>query len=220
MVCSTLSDEIAQGHGKFLSQAAKPEPNAEAILAAVANLKSATGASRAFVLIDYLQVWPIPEEMSRNIRSDLEADKWRIGEMKRLRDALDSDPILVISEARKPQQSTKATAWGGDLADVMGSARACYTPDMVFIFRPFTDTELAEACKLRKGKEKKADPKEVAQARERLRQKGLSYNKLIIAKGRDGVTKGDLDLTFHYRQARFDEGVSEDGTEIGWGPED
>ena len=37
---------------------------------------------------------------------------------------------------------------------------------------------------------------------------GMAYNKFIIAKGRDGVRKGDLDLTFRFRQSAFDQGLT------------
>ena len=95
-----------------------PAPTLEKVIAEVEHLKARTGATRVFILVDYLQVWPITETAAKNIRSDLDADKWRIEQMKELRNANNSDPVVVISEARKP--SDKDAAWGGGMADVMG----------------------------------------------------------------------------------------------------
>jgi hypothetical protein len=77
-------------------------------------------------------VWPVPDAVAKHIRSDIDADKWRIGQMKELRDAVGSEnAALVISEARKP--SSDAQEWAGDMAAVMGAARGTYTPDMVLL---------------------------------------------------------------------------------------
>jgi hypothetical protein len=53
----------------------------------VEDLKASSGASRIFVAVDYLQVWPVPDTVAKHIRTDIDADKWRIGQMKELRDA-------------------------------------------------------------------------------------------------------------------------------------
>lgn len=191
---------------RILDERNCPAPSVDTILAHVADLKSRTGATRALMLVDYLQVWPIPEGQGHTIRSDLDADKWRIGAMKSLRDASDDDAVMVISEARKPGGGGMGVSWGGDLSDVMGSARGSYTPDMVFLFRPFDDAELALLRNL-EGKGKSLAPK-LAQIREQLRLQGKAYNRLTIAKGRDGVLRESLETTFWYRQARFEEGAS------------
>jgi len=70
-----------------------PAPTLEGLLGHIRDLKGKTGATRAFVLVDYLQVWQPPDHVLQTLRSDIEADKWRIGQMKDLRDSLgDSDP--------------------------------------------------------------------------------------------------------------------------------
>ena len=122
--------------------------NAETIIKYVERLKSKTGCHRAIVVIDYLQVWPAPPG---TFTSDLEGDKWRIGEIKKIRDALNTvnqDPVIVISEARKPSDSSNA--WAGDLADVMGSARGTYTPDAVLLLNPLSVKQLDELWKSKK----------------------------------------------------------------------
>jgi DNA primase len=188
-----------------------PAPTLEGLLAHTGDLKGKTGATRAFVLIDYLQVWQPPDHILRTLRTDIEADKWRIGQMKELRDSLgDTDAICVISEARKPAGNS-GEKWGGALADLMGSARNSYTPDMAFLLHPFTDGDFAHAFNLYKqakgGGPPKIDKKAVDEYRVRIDERGLAYNKLIIAKGRDGVRKEDLDITFRFRQSAFEQGL-------------
>jgi len=188
------------------------ETTVEKLVREVQAVKARTGTTRAFCLVDYLQVFPIPQHEGRNIRTDLDADKWRIGAMRDLRDYLEGDAVMVISEARKPS-GTAGEKWGGALADVMGAARGAYTPDMVFLFAPFTDEELSDEFDLWKetGKgesRKKALAKEAVQKRrEALQETGLSLNKLIIAKGRDGVTRKDIPLSFWFRRSAFIEGT-------------
>jgi len=166
-----------------------PEPTVEGVLSHLRRLKEETGTSRAFVLVDYLQVLPIPEKKAREIRSELDADKYRIGAMRDLRDGTMDDALMVISEARKPSGGSGDNTWGEDLGDVMGSARGTYTPDMVFLFH-----------KLSKDKQI-----EVGSPSHRR-----TLTKLTIAKGRDGVSRGPIDLSFFYDLAAFQEGLATD----------
>jgi len=181
-----------------------PAPTIENVVYQVKDLKARTGTSRAFLLVDYLQVWPIPPHESQNLRNDLDADKWRIGAMKTLRDALDGDAVMVISEARKPGGSTTGAEWGGELSDVMGAARGTYTPDMVFLLNPLRNEDLFKA--MGKDVPKTNKDEEAAEIRRTLQEQGVSWNTLKIAKGRDGVLRVHLDLTFWFRQSRFEEG--------------
>lgn len=176
-----------------------PTPSIEDVLTQIDNIKKITNTSRAFLLIDYLQVWPIPPTQHL-IRTELEADKWRIGIMKTLRDTNPDDAILVISEARKPSSNEKA-GWGGELSDIMGSARGGYTPDMVFLLRSFSNDEVANFY----GLCSKPSEEQITKLKDRLRQQGLTHNKLIIAKGRDGVLRDTIDLAFWYRESYFSE---------------
>jgi DNA primase len=178
-----------------------PEPTVEGVLSHLNALKEKTRTSRAFVLLDYLQVWPIARGDEKKVRSDLDADKYRIGAMKELRDRSQEDAVFVISEARKPVGGG-STEWGGDLEDVMGSARGTYTPDMVFLFRPFTDAE-----------RKKENLQEDDMTREKRKGHKRAFNKLSIPKGRDGVRRATLDLTFFYELSAFTEGLDTTGEE-------
>lgn len=169
------------------------DPTVEGALAWLAELKAKSGCPRALVLVDYLQVFPLPQEVrqERGLSSDLDVDRWRIGAMKELRD-LAGEAVLVISEVNKPRQGG---VWANSMEDITGSARGIYTPDMVFLLQALSEEQSA----LEIG----GNP---AEARATLRRLGLTFNRLVIAKGRDGVTRGSLDLTFFYRQTRFAQG--------------
>lgn len=181
-----------------------PAPTLEKVIAQVDDLKATSGASRVFVLVDYLQVWPVPDAMAKTIRTDLDADKWRIGQMKELRDAIGGDPVLVISEARKPSDSEDA--WGGGMADVMGSARGTYTPDIVLLLRDLSDSELmARAVGPGESLDKKALAQRAKEERDANAAMGFSRQRLLVVKGRDGVQRGPLDLRFHFRQSKYEE---------------
>jgi DNA primase len=186
-----------------------PDPTVEKLVREVEAMKARTGTTRAFVLVDYLQVLPIPEQEARDIRTELDADKWRIGAMRDLRDYLGGDAVMVISEARKPSGAA-GERWGGALADIMGAARGAYTPDIVFLFLPLGDEEIAKKFGLSKtnpkGGGEKLDLEKAKEKREALQECGISLNNLIIAKGRDGVTKRVIPITFWLWRSSFTEG--------------
>ena len=185
---AALSDRIM-----ILDEENFPKVSLESLVAHLERLKRVSGCKRAFVLVDYLQVLPIPQEMCENfgVSSDQEADRWRIGFMKRLRD-ISGEAVMVISEARKP---APGQAWAGALKDVLGSERNAYTPDMVFLLQPLSMNDMV--------KEWGGEPKRALQEIEKL---GLVFTRLNIAKGRDGVVHETLDLTFWHRQSRFASG--------------
>jgi KaiC/GvpD/RAD55 family RecA-like ATPase len=180
-----------------------PNPTIDKVISQLERLKASTGAKRAIILIDYLQVWPVPASEGRNLRSDLDADKWRVGQMKSLRDATEGDAVLVISEARKPSGS--GDTWAGEMADVMGSARGLYTPDIVFLFLPLKDAEIAKAYGV-----STENTKAVENLKAAMIKKGIAHNRLKIVKGRDGVERISLDLTFWYHESRFEHGIHTD----------
>jgi hypothetical protein len=174
-------------------------PSIDAVVETVEKLKADTGCSRSFVVVDYLQLWPIPETVQRHIRSELAEDKWRVGEMKRLRDRLNGDPVVVISESRKPG-GANATSWGSDLSDLMGSARLGYRADAVFLLVPLTDDELDQKAELLK----KYAVKSGQELREGMKKDGKALLRLVIAKGRDGVMRDTFELVHHFRQSRME----------------
>lgn len=185
--------------------------SAAVIIEHVERLKNQTGCSRAIVVVDYLQVWPAPPQMK--FSSDTEADKWRIGELKKIRDALNEvnqDPVIVISEARKPSES--GNAWGGDLSDVMGSARGTYTPDAVLLLCPLPEAELGKLWKKMKMPEVTfagdvndfEDSKDSSHIKAFLAGHGIAICCLKMPKGRDGMKKFNTLLAFHFFKNRFE----------------
>ena len=74
--------KILQQQGRrlqIIDASSCPQIDAKTIISYVERIKSEIGCVRAIVVIDYLQVWPIPQGIK--FTSDLEADKWRIGEV-------------------------------------------------------------------------------------------------------------------------------------------
>lgn len=187
-----------------------PTLNSDIVINYIERLKTQTKCSRAIVIIDYLQVWPIPQGL--RFSSDIEADKWRIGEIKKIRDAINKinqDPIIVISEARKP--ASNDDSWGNDLSDVMGSARGTYTPDAVLLLsaiQPAQLKKLWEKMKMPdityKGEENEPDdPKDPSNIKGFLAHHGIAICNLKMPKARDGMKKFNILLAFHFYKNKF-----------------
>ena len=193
-----------------------PAPSVEKIVAQVELLKAETRCSRVYVMVDYLQVYPVPSEASKSIKTDIDTDQWRIGQMKQLALAIGKqDPVLVISEARKP--NAKEDGWAGAMSDVMGSARGVYTPDIVMLLNPVSDTELGSLM----SATGEAAKEKGAELRERGVKRGKVPTRLRIVKGRDGVERGDVELLFNFRKSDFyEKGFSEAANELNRDDED
>jgi replicative DNA helicase len=192
---------------QIIDSSMSPSLNARTAIGYINELKTKTGCDRVIVIVDYLQVWPITGKLS--IQTELELDRWRVSQIKQIRDAINNDPIIVISEARKPSGSDK---WGGDMSDIMGSARAAYTPDVVMLYYPTDPLEIARQWEehrlpipkniksTRKEDEERAKAQKI---REYLGQQGIGFYTLKIEKGRDGMHKGEINLMFHFRKNIF-----------------
>jgi hypothetical protein len=165
-----------------------PQASVEGVLERLAWLKQQSGARRALVLVDYLQVFPLPTGGAALPEG---VDHWRVGAMKSLRDK-SGEAVLVISEVDKP---SPGQAWAAAISDVRGSSRAVYTPDMIFLLQALSEEEAL--------RESGGDPRA---AREQLRSLGLAFQRLIIAKGREGVERETINLTFFHRQSRYAQG--------------
>lgn len=173
-----------------------PSMTPDSLLHLVNHLKAKSGSSRVFVIVDYLQVIPIPESV-RSIRSELGEDKWRIGLLKSLSESLGDDPVFTISEARKPD---KGSPWGSSLSDIMGSARGSYTPDAVFLYRSLLEREaIKDLC----GKDlTESDFEKIKKIYE---EKQYDLQQLQLPKARDGMKKGTVYLKFFYNKNIFEE---------------
>lgn len=171
--------------------------SADQIATFVRQAKERTDASRALVIVDYLQILPVPPEVSKG--NDLEADRYRIRLMQDvLRKTsqgqdLDRDAVLFISEARKPTK--QQDGWGNGLAELMGSARLGYAVDFALLYRRMTDDEVE--CYF---------PATPASARaETLQTRGIAPIIVSLEKGRDGMTRGEWPMEFHFWKSIFKE---------------
>ncbi len=174
------------------------EPSLEVIRKELETLKLQTGTRKAFILVDYLQIWSIPDKSQWRIHSELDADKCRISAMKKLRSP--EDAVLVISEVRKTGAGEKPSdqSTSAALADVMGSARAGYAADMVFILRSKDGLPTTQPSpKPRKHYPDEPERSTTAPCIQRL--------EFQIVKGRDGVHKRTIPLNFYYNLLRFEE---------------
>jgi replicative DNA helicase len=187
-----------------------PTLNSDTVINYIERLKTHTKCNRVIVVIDYLQVWPIPQGL--RFSSDIEADKWRIGEIKKIRDAVNKvnqDPVIVISEARKP--SSNDDAWGADLSDVMGSARGTYTPDAVLLLSALQPAQLKkvwEQMKMpnityRENGNEPEDSKDPSNIKGFLARHGIAICNLKMPKARDGMKKFNILLAFHFDKNKF-----------------
>ena len=133
-----------------------------------------------------------------------------MGEMKKIRDAMNEDPVIVISEARKP--SAASDTWGGDLSDVMGAARGTYTPDVVMLLsqlKPKALSKLWDKHNLPKDLEIvddlecSEDEKPGMIIKNFLAKHGIAICKLDVPKARDGMHKFNILLEFHFHKNTF-----------------
>lgn len=193
---------------QIIDQSTCPHIDAKTIINYVETLKQRTKTSRSIVIIDYLQVWPTNPNM--RFPSENETDKWRIGEMKKIRDAMKEDPVIVISEARKPSQNDNE--WGGDLSDVMGSARGTYTPDVVMLFsqlQPKAMKKLWDSKKMpsippsAEYQDIDKNEKDGFDIISLLGKEGISICKLKTPKCRDGMKRFNIFLAFHFHKNKF-----------------
>lgn len=194
---------------QIIDSSTVPYIDSRTIVNYIEEIKRQTGCKRVIVVIDYLQVWPIPQKMG--FSSDLEADKWRIGEMKKIRDAINDDPVIVVSEARKP--SDKDDIWGGDMSDVMGTARNTYTPDVVTLLSILPPKTIGRIWRIRKLPEIPIDEEyeEIKDKDEKagvaiipfLASNGISICKLKVPKCRDGMERFNVLYQFNFRKNKF-----------------
>lgn len=190
--------------GERLAIADRPvlgeDVTAHRLSAIIEEQKAKVGAKRALVIIDYLQLIPVPEE--ETARGDLAADKYRIRlvqqviERSRTADDPLGDTALVISETRKPP--TKEDNWGDSMSELMGSARLSYASDAVILYREMSTKEMETyyGIKDKTGAEKK---------RKALRGEGITPVTLILDKGRDGMMRGTWGAEFLFRKSAFRE---------------
>lgn len=159
--------------------------------------KKSTGAKRALVVIDYLQLIPTPQEILRH--GDLDADRYRVQFVQDLLAKTKTtenpvgDAVLVISETRKP--SGRKT-WGSGLADLMGSARLPYAVDAALLYNTIDNESFLSEYYW---------PPLTNPTCQSLQDAGIAPVTLSLAKGRDGMIRGDWALAYRFEESRFEE---------------
>jgi hypothetical protein len=157
-------------------------------------VKAKSGASRALLVIDYLQLVAAADADG----DDLAADKARI---ELVREALKMpsdtpphlcDAALVVSETRKRIAGAQQGPATSD--DVLGSGRTVYRADCVMLLNTMTQPELKRAYGL--GATTGTD---AADYRATLVADGISPMTLDVTKARDGRERGAVALEFLYR---------------------
>jgi len=155
--------------------------------------KEKAGASRALLIVDYVQILPVPAEVSRF--TDLEQDRYRVRVLQdvirksKSADHPEGDTVLFISETRKPTKSKDP--WANGLAELMGSARLGYAVDYALLYRRMTSEEISSHYQ--------------ARAKDDLQEKGIAPIMLSLEKGRDGMTRGSWPMEFHFWKSIFAE---------------
>src|SRR5262249_13972670 len=158
---------------------------AQRISAILADVKKRAKAKRALLIIDYLQLLPVPDDVAAG--GDLTADKYRVRLVQQViensRTAEDplGDTALAISQSRKPP--TAKQTWGDGMSEVMGSARLAYAADAVLLYREMGTKEIEKHYGA-------SGTEDANQRREALKAKGIAPVTLILEKGRDGMTRG------------------------------
>ena len=196
---------------RILDQENCPELTAEVVLENLRQLEAKTGASRAFVVVDHLQLWPAPARTWQEPPLHLKPTEAQAAAMMSIRGAVEDGAVMAVLDVRTPAEGS-GEAWWDDLADVTGSCHGDRCADMAFSLRPLDQEELraayAEQHGDADGNGKDQQPHAIGQWKHTLQKRdGITLNKLAIAKGRDGVEKEELDLTFYFRRSEFEEGL-------------
>lgn len=119
-----------------------PQVTVELVLRDIARLKEETGCKRVVVGLDYLQQWPIPEQLAANMNDEAK-DTYRTRQMKRIRKAIMPDPLFVISEINK-MDGFKAKG----MQSAKGAVGFMFACDNVFIMNQIEEEELLDRIEL------------------------------------------------------------------------
>lgn len=169
----------------------------------VAEAKRVTKLSRAFLVVDYLQLLAVPEGMD-----ELAADRHRVAELQRVIDASrkqgdDAAAVLAISEMRKPVGERKGADWGTGIEDLMGTARLGYAADAALLCRAMTPGEMAAYYADFGDKKAKELEEHAEKTGAKLAEQGITPVTFALAKGRDGMRRGKWGEEFQYNLSRF-----------------
>ena len=162
--------------GKDLTQVVKDDLN---------QLAHSTAVMDTFIVVDYFQLLPVPEE----IRDGVDADFYRVKALQQVQQWSRTNqnpagvPILAISEVRKGESGRTEISIG----DLMGSARLGYSAETVLLLEPSKDANDGSAVPV----------------------------KLNVAKARDGAVRSKINLLFDHTRSQFREALSPRGSKKG-----
>lgn len=170
----------------------------------VTEAKKQAKRSRAFLVVDYLQLLAVPDGMD-----EMAADRHRVAELQRVieagrRQGDDAAAVLAISEMRKPVGERKGKDWGTGIEDLMGTARLGYAADAALLCRAMTAAEMAAYYPGLGGPKGKPDEEVADKKRAELAGQGIAPVMFALAKGRDGTRRGKWGEAFHYNVSRFE----------------
>jgi len=191
------------------------------VLDVIEDAKKKTKCKRVLVVLDYIQVWQLPEHLRKILRSDNDIDEWRVEVVKQLKRSIDKhDAVVAISEVRKE-------AYGRELGmeDLKGSSRLSYAGDVVLLLQTPTTDEFvshfdAEGAGITvwwpnkrdiEDMDKKLKDKSAPKIKDALQQQSVAAGFLAVAKGRDGTVRKRIAITSHFKTATIVEGFYIDG---------
>lgn len=163
--------------------------------------KSETGCQRCLIVIDNIQAWGrLP-----NRQTKIEPAELLMG-LKSMAAADETNTILAVSSAQQYEAIEPMVYSVDHVATLQGSEGFSYAPDTVLLLTPFTIRDLTQTLRSsRAWSGVGRTDEEIAAERHRLAESGQCYLKLQIIKAADGVARADIDLSFLFRQFRFEE---------------
>lgn len=167
-----------------------------AVVGLVDRMKAETGATRAVVVFDNLQAMPVAEPTGGQWRGEqaLERDRYTIAKLNELTDGGALDSVIVISEQNKSGQGKD------DPTSFLGTGRINYAADAtVFLVDHWMyggKGEGGETLRLSHYKN------------------GMRWVVWSLKKGRAGMDRGIVEMTYDFRLHRFVEGHKTDRLEL------
>jgi replicative DNA helicase len=171
----------------------------------LADAKELTGTQRALLIVDYLQLLPVPDAVSS--QGDLAVARYQV---EMLQDAIaapeekpdwERDAVLAVSEVRKRVNNAHQQA-PLSIDDLISSTRLGYAAECVLLLGPMTDPDLVEAQAI-PPLDKDLRKKSIAVRRNAYADRHVSPMTLQLVKARDGMYRGKIYLEFAYEQSRM-----------------
>lgn len=189
----------------------------EMVLEERRKLIQATGRQRCLTILDYFQSLPSPPGMS-----PFDAEQANVDNLLEIKDGMEEDdPLLVVSAVNKGDSKFEDAPI--TLKRIMGASKLPYSCDNILIWNRFSNQMLYENFIISRGamvpmtepeevnwetERKKAEVKEaVRNMKLAMQRAGRSFGAIEIAKGRDGTTKSQFNITMLYQQNRIVEGL-------------